>query len=140
MLRNVRILCVFLSLYRSAFAFSTVSSRRPRPTLGLRIFPVDIPATAESSFSDNLDYLTRPAFKGLNEHDLLFLAQTASSRSHVSTTSTLLFAEGEQDSPSESIGTVAGKWFFLAYVVFSLLAGLKGILDGWRPTFMKNDD
>lgn len=29
---------------------------------------------------------------------------------------------------------------FLAYVVFSLLAGAKGLLDGWRPDFRSGED
>ena len=30
--------------------------------------------------------------------------------------------------------TEPGKDLFLAYVVFSLLAGVKALADGWRPT------
>jgi len=40
----------------------------------------------------------------------------------------------------ESSAEMAGKYFFLAYIVFSLLAGLKGIfVDGWRPK-LRDDD
>lgn len=46
----------------------------------------------------------------------------------------------EVTDPEDSAGKQFGKFFFLAYIVFSLLAGVKGILDGWRPTFMQNNE
>ena len=53
----------------------------------------------------------------------------------ISSTLDLANSGETSEKQEKSAATQFGEFFFLSYIVFSLLAGLKGILDGWRPKF-----
>ena len=72
----------------------------------------------------------------LSSYTQLTLLSTSNLQS-LTTASTTAAASSTAAASTAAVDfTDPGKDLFLAYVLFSLLAGVKALADGWRPTFM----